>query len=123
VGALMLMRVVGIVSGLILLMVGYIVYSAVVFRVKQSAVEPAPHAPYTARTLAGRLDYSMTDQEITDEAAKMKGSIVELHRSADETMAVVRVPAEEPGPSWDVCYRFTLRNGYVDHGWTGCPDT
>ncbi|MBB4906280.1 hypothetical protein [Actinophytocola algeriensis] len=113
----------GIAGGLILCVIGYLVYAAVVFWIKQPMGEPAPSAPYTARTLAGRLDFAMTDQEITDEAAKLEGSIVELHRKADETVVLVRVPAAEPGPTSDACYRFRLRNGDVGHHVTGCPDT
>jgi hypothetical protein len=119
-----LMRVMmGIGAGLILLMMGYIVYAAVMWRINLPPSEPAPHASSTARTLEGRLDFAMTDQEITDEAAKLKGSILELDRMADETVVLVMVPAEHPGPSTKVCYRFTLRNDAVPHhSGTACPD-
>jgi hypothetical protein len=112
----------GITVGLILFVIGYMVYAGVVFWIRQPTGEPAPHASYTARTLAGRLDFAMTDQEIADEAARLAGSIIELHRWADETVVLVRVPSAEPGPTTDACYRFTLRKGDVDHDGTGCPD-
>lgn len=65
-----------------------------------------------AEALAGRLRFSMTDDEITDEVTKEMGStVVELRRETEVTTVVISIAASMVEPTQHVCYRFTLRRG------------
>ncbi|MGB3441083.1 MAG: hypothetical protein WBA97_20220 [Actinophytocola sp.] len=114
-----------VVAGMTLVVVGLLVFPSLVFPEDRSTGKSVVATESSAQVLAERLRYSMTDQDITDEVAKQRGStVVELRHEPDVTTVLVSIPASVVEPTTHACYRFSLRQRHdvAYEKATGCPD-
>ncbi|MGB3442056.1 MAG: hypothetical protein WBA97_25195 [Actinophytocola sp.] len=97
-------------AGFALIMIGLLVFPRLVFPRNRPVSEPLLATESNARVAADRLDFSMSDQEITDAVLWQPGAVVgALRREGDVITVLVSVPDSIVEPRTHACYRFTLR--------------